>query len=111
MNLSMFLVGALVCLPSLFFSGPIITGSVTPLAILGLSHLGGVTAIGFLLQALAMRKLSALVATIIQSFMAILTVLWSAVLFKEPVTLWVIGGTIIFVIGILAVNIKGKAKA
>lgn len=111
LNYSMFLVGALVCLPFLPAGGALLTGTPTPLSVLGMLELGMVTAVGFLLQALAMKRVSALIATIIQSSMSILTILWSAVLFHEPVTGWVIGGTVIFVIGILAVNLRKGKKA
>ncbi|MDD6789043.1 MAG: DMT family transporter [Lachnospira sp.] len=110
-NYSMFLVGALVCLPFLPVGGPIMTGSPTPLSLLGMLELGMVTAVGFLLQALAMKRVSALIATIIQSSMAILTIFWSAVLFHEPVTGWVIGGTAVFFAGILIVNLRKEKKA
>ncbi len=110
-NYSMFLVGALVCLPFLPVGGPLMTGSPTPLSVLGMLELGMVTAVGFLLQALAMKRVSALIATIIQSSMAILTIFWSAVLFHEPVTGWVIGGTAVFFAGILAVNLRREKKA
>ena len=110
-NYSMFLVGALVCLPFLPVGGPIMTGSPTPLSLLGMLELGMVTAVGFLLQALAMKRVSALIATIIQSSMAILTIFWSSVLFHEPVTGWVIGGTAVFFAGILTVNLRREKKA
>ena len=110
-NYSMFLVGALVCLPFLPVGGPLMTGSPTPLSVLGMLELGMVTAVGFLLQALAMKRVSALIATIIQSSMAILTIFWSAVLFHEPVTGWVIGGTAVFFAGILIVNLRKEKKA
>ena len=110
-NYSMFLVGALVCLPFLPVGGPLMTGSPTPLSVLGMLELGMVTAVGFLLQALAMKRVSALIATIIQSSMAILTIFWSAVLFHEPVTGWVIGGTAVFFAGILTVNLRKEKKA
>lgn len=110
-NYSMFLVGALVCVPFLPVGGPLMTGSPTPLSVLGMLELGMVTAVGFLLQALAMKRVSALIATIIQSSMAILTIFWSAVLFHEPVTGWVIGGTAVFFAGILTVNLRREKKA
>lgn len=111
LNYSMFIVGALVCLPFLPAGGPLLTGTPSALPVFGMLELGTITAVGFLLQALAMKRVSALIATIIQNSMSILTILWSALLFHEPVTGWVVGGTLIFVIGTLIVNLQEGKKA
>lgn len=111
LNYSMFIVGAIVCLPFLPAGGPLITGTPSALPVLGMLELGTITAVGFLLQALAMKRVSALIATIIQNSMSILTILWSALLFHEPVTGWVVIGTLIFVVGILIVNLREGKKS
>ncbi|MGI5990605.1 MAG: DMT family transporter [Lachnospiraceae bacterium] len=103
---SMFLIGAIVCLPFIPAGGKVVTGTFTPVSLLGILYLGMTTSIGFLLQALSLKNVSALIVTIIQSSMSILAILWSAILFHEPVTGWVVGGTLTFVIGILIVNIR-----
>ena len=106
MNVSMFIYGALVCLCTIPFTMPAMTGSFGPLPAIGILTLGCCTGIGFLLQALAMRSVSVLIATVIQSSMSILSIFWSAVLYHDNVSIYAVIGTCIFVVGIL-LQIKG----
>lgn len=106
MNVSMFIYGALVCLCTIPFTMPAMTGSFGPLPAIGILTLGCCTGIGFLLQALAMRSVSVLIATVIQSSMSILSIFWSAVLYHDNVSIYAVIGTCIFVVGILLINIR-----
>lgn len=88
------------------FTMPAMTGSFGPLPAIGILTLGCCTGIGFLLQALAMRSVSVLIATVIQSSMSILSIFWSAVLYHDEVSIYAVIGTCIFVVGILLINIR-----
>ena len=49
--------------------------------------------------------------TIIQSMNVLLTLLWSVLFFHDPVTGYIIAGTVVFLIGMILVNWKPKRPA
>lgn len=109
LNLSMFALSAVVTAIPLPFTAEF-TGEFRISALFGLMMLGLVTCAAFILTAEAMKKLPVFLVTVIQSMNVLLTLLWSVLFFHEPVTLWIIGGTLIFAVGMILVNLKKKAK-
>ena len=106
MNTSMFIFGWLTTLFVLVPSGPHITGSTSFPAILCILLLGGITCVGFLLQGAALKTVPILIATIIQSSTVILTIIWGVLFYGDPLSVYMIAGTALFLVGILAVNLK-----
>ena len=137
-NLSMFLVGGVICLVAVLFTDrtaqaassvisaaptlsaasaspgisgiPGIIGPVTGPVLVSISMLGGITGVGFLLQAAALKKIPIFMVTVIQSSTVILSLVWAVLFFHEPVTRYIVAGTLVFFMGILLVNIKGKSR-
>lgn len=110
MNFSMFFVGTLgsgALLParpaSELVSGFHSGGLLCALA------LGAITGLGFLLIAEAMKKVPLVLVTVIQSSTVILTLVWGVIFFHEPMSLCIVGGTVIFIIGMLMINLHGSA--
>lgn len=109
LNSSMFTFGWLATLIVLIPTGPHMTGPANAAGIICMLILGAITCVGFLLQAAALKTIPVLVATIIQSSTVILTILWGVLFYGDPISGWVISGTIMFVGGILAINLRKKA--
>ena len=108
MNTSMFIYGWLVCLLVLIPTGSHTRGPANLPAILSVLLLGAITCVGFLLQGAALRTVPVLAATIIQSSTVILTILWGVLFYGDPLTGYVICGTVLFLTGILMVNLKPR---
>ena len=129
-NLSMFLISSVICLAAVLFekrpaqaagaaafaaapdiSGiPGIIGPVTVPVLSAAVMLGAITGVGFLLQAAALKKIPVFLVTVIQSSTVILSLLWAVLFFHEPVTRYIVAGTLVFFTGIILVNIKGKGR-
>ncbi len=109
LNLSMLLLGAVITGAALPFRGEF-TGPFNWGALFGLCMLGVITGIAFTLSAQAMKTVPVFVVTVCQSMNVLLTLLWSVLFFHEPVTPWIIGGTVVFVIGMVLVNVKGRGE-
>ena len=63
---------------------------------------------GFLLQAAAVKTVPLLSATIIQSSSVILNIAWGVLFYGDPLTVYVIAGSAMFLAGILLVNLPDK---
>ncbi|MBQ9643310.1 MAG: DMT family transporter [Lachnospiraceae bacterium] len=115
-NLSMFLIGSVITLVVLLLADkpvqpgmiPGVIGPITGPALFSTTLLGAITGIGFLLQAAALKKIPVFMVTVIQSSTVILSLVWAVLFFHEPVTRYIVAGTLIFFMGILMVNIKGR---
>ena len=110
LNLSMFLAASAILGVSLPFTAEL-TGDFVWTALFGLVALGVVTGIGFILAAEAMKTVPLFLVTIIQSMNVLLTIVWSVLIFHDPVTGWVILGTAIFVVGMVMVNLKERQRS
>ena len=106
MNASMFTYGLAVTCFVLVPTRPHINGQMTPVGVLCVVILGIITCVGFLLQAEAIKTVPLLIATIIQSSTVILTVLWGVLFYGDPVTGYVIAGTLLFLSGIVLINLS-----
>ncbi len=109
MNLSMFTVAAVITALPIPVTGEIYTGFQLP-AFLALVAFGLVSGVCFLLVAEAIKTVPLFMVELIQSITVPLSLLWGILFYNEPVTSWIIGGTVVFLIGMLAVNLKLPAK-
>ena len=65
----------------------------------------GITGIGFYLNAQAIPLVPFYMVGTIQSMMVIFAIMWGVVFFHETVTLYVIGGTVVFMAGLIGLQI------
>ena len=107
LNLSMFALSACITAVPLPITAEF-TGAFSVKALFGLMMLGMVTCAAFIISAEAMKTIPVFVVTVIQSMNVILTLVWAVVFFHEPVTAWIIGGTLVFVCGMVLVNRKKR---
>ncbi|MDC3417598.1 DMT family transporter [Aquibacillus salsiterrae] len=110
MNLSIFLWCSLLTtlpLPTQFtYSGEM--SGVTVIAITGL---GLITGISFIIYSKALQRVSFLVAGILVNTSVLFTLLWSWLFYNEPITLYVILGSVLFLIGMSLLSIPQPRRA
>ena len=109
MNLSMFLIACGICALPLPFRGSI-TWEWRWEAVVSILVLGIITGIGFLMTAEAMKTIPLFMVTVIQSTTVVFSLLWAVLFFKEPVTEYIVGGTLVFIAGMLLINLKAKKR-
>lgn len=101
-NLFMFSLAAV-----LAFLIPAAQGTVLPSAtpnfacIAAIIWFGFVTGIGYFLNAKAIPLVPFRMVAPLQSTMVFLAIAWGILFFHEPISVWIVGGTILFVIGIV----------
>ena len=105
MNASMFTFGWLTTLLVLIPTVPHATGAVNISGTISMLLLGIITCVGFLLQAAGIRTVPLLIATIIQSSSTVLTILWGVLFYHDPISRYVVLGTVFFMTGIVLVNL------
>ena len=105
MNASMFTFGWLTTLLVLIPTVPHATGAVNISGTISMLLLGIITCVGFLLQAAGIRTVPLLIATIIQSSSTVLTILWGVLIYHDPISRYVVLGTVFFMTGIVLVNL------
>ena len=71
---------------------------------------GFVTGIGFYLNAKAIPLVPFRMVALLQSTMVFFALAWGILFFHEPVSLWIISGTVLFVTGIVVMQHKEKPK-
>lgn len=107
LNNNMFIIGSFCTLGILpLMDGPV-TGIRIPAAAAMLA-LGAITATGFLLQAEALKTVPIFSATVVQSSTVILSLVWAALLYRETITGYAVAGTLLFLTGMLCVNLTPK---
>ncbi len=107
MNLSVFLVGALIAaVPMGMEVGEFSSFRLSSL--LALIGLGIITGGAFLLVAKSLKKLSLVVSGMIQNSCAIFALIWAAIFWHEPITAYVIIGTVVFLCGLVFINVSPK---
>ena len=85
--------------------------------IAGILVFGFITGIGFYLNARAILLVPFYMVPIIQSTMAIFAILWGVLFFHEKISIYIIGGTVMFITGLIGLQLKAfnkkqpKAKA
>lgn len=108
-NLSIFMVSAV--LAALPLIGPTAGGSLAGVrpdlaCVLAIILFGFITGIGFVLNAKAIPLVPFYMVPIIQSTMAVFTILWGVLFFHETISGWIVGGTALFFIGLVGLQIK-----
>ena len=84
----------------------------SPLCILAVILFGMSTGIGYYLNAKAIPLVPFYMVGTIQNTMVIFAILWGALFFHEAITIYVIGGTALFLAGLLGLQLhKSKASA
>lgn len=112
-NLTMFAISAVVSLfPTI---GPTLDGALVGIqpdaaCILALISYGFITGIAFYINAKAIPLVPFYMIPIIQSTMVIFAILWGVLFFHETVTVYVIVGSLIFLLGIIGLQLSGGIK-
>jgi drug/metabolite transporter (DMT)-like permease len=113
MNFSVFFWASLMmALPIPIQSGGI-TGPVTGWAWAALGALGLITGLSFYWFTEAIRRVAFPVAIIISNSSVLFTILWSYLFYKDPISGYILVGTLIFIIGLLVLNMplaKSRVK-
>lgn len=104
MNLSVFFVSTLLVTAPIPIQSEGFVGPVTAWAVGALVLLGIITGLSFFWFAEAIKRVSFAVVAIVGNSTVLFALLWSYLFFKEPMTLYLIGGTVIFIAGILLLN-------
>lgn len=88
-----------------------LTGVTPDLAcILAIICFGFITGIGFYLNAKAIPLVPFYMVPVIQSTMTVFSITWGVLFFHEPISIYIIGGSAAFLIGIIGLQLT-KAKA
>lgn len=104
MNLSVFFVSTLVVTAPIPIQSEGIIGPVTAWAIGAMVLLGIITGLSFFWFAEAIKRVPFAVIAIVSNSAVLFTLLWSYLFFQEPITLYLMAGTVIFIAGILLLN-------
>ncbi len=78
--------------------------------VLAIAVFGFITGIGFYLNAKAIPLVPFYMVPVIQSMMAVFAIVWGVLFFQEPISVYIIGGTAAFLIGLIGLQLT-KAKA
>lgn len=109
MNFSMFVWCSIISAAPLPMYGEL-TGEVRLWPVVSLILLGAITAFSFYFFAQALRKVSLTVASIFNNASVIFTLIWAWLFFNEPITLYTMTGTFLFVVGMIIVNVPQRRK-
>lgn len=112
-NLTMFSISAVLALiPTVppTMSGALVGVRPDLPCILAMMAFGFITGIAFYLNAKAIPLVPFYMIPIIQSTMAIFAILWGILFFHEPVSVYVVVGTLMFIFGIIGLQVSGGAK-
>lgn len=111
MNLSVFLVSTIiVAAPVPVYSHGFI-GPVSVWAWVSLILLGIITGLSFFWFAEAIKKVPFMIVALVGNSMVFFAVLWAYLFFRDPITIYIIGGTLIFVAGFLLLNFPLRRKS
>ena len=111
-NLCMFSMAAAVSLLFPLGRGEILPAAVPDLkCILAILYFGFVTGIGFYLNAKAIRLIPFHMVALLQTTMVFFALAWGILFFREPISLWIIMGTLLFVTGMVVLQVSPRPKA
>ena len=108
-NLVMFSMASLLAL-----FPPALQGNLAPVSppdlkcITAILYFGFVTGIGFYLNAKAIPLVPFQMVALLQSTMVLFALIWGFLFFREPITGWIIGGALLFVLGIVCIHHRGR---
>lgn len=104
MNFSMFMLSTLFTAIPLPFTAHY-SDSFNPLSLVALIVLGAITGISFYIYVKALKKVPFIIAIMISNSGVILSMIWAKLFFDDPITHIAIAGTIVFLSGIILLNI------
>lgn len=110
MNFSVFLVSTLIVAVPVPIQSHGFTGPVTVWAWGALVLLGIITGLSFFWFAEAIKRVPFMVVAIVGNSTVLFAILWSYLFFHDPITIYIIGGTVIFVAGFLLLNVPSPRK-
>ncbi|WP_163536180.1 DMT family transporter [Gracilibacillus sp. YIM 98692] len=87
------------------------TGEFSGISILAIAILGLITGISFIIYAKALQRVSFLLAAILGNTSVLFTLFWSWLFYDEPITLYVMSGSLLFLIGISLLSLPGAKIA
>ncbi|RKP51496.1 DMT family transporter [Cohnella endophytica] len=104
MNLSVFLMSTVIVAVPIPIQSHGFTGPITAWAWGALMLLGVITGLSFFWFAEAIKRVPFAVVAIVGNCTVLFAILWSYLFFRDPITVYIIVGTFIFVVGILLLN-------
>ena len=112
-NLTMFSIAAVVSLiptvqPTL--NGALVGVQPSAMCILGIVGYGFITGIAFYINAKAIPLVPFFMIPIIQSTMALFGIMWGVLFFHESISVWIVCGTAMFILGIVGLQLADRAK-
>lgn len=105
MNFSVFLVSTVIVSLPIPVQSDGIAGPVTFGACAALVLLGVITGLSFFWFAEAIKKVPFAVVAIVGNCTVLFSILWAYVFFRDPITVYIIGGTLVFVAGFVILNL------
>ncbi|MDQ6423579.1 DMT family transporter [Paenibacillus sp. LHD-117] len=108
MNLSVFFASTLIVSAPLPFQSQEFIGPSTPWAWGALVLLGVITGLSFFWFAEAIKRVPFAVVAIVGNSTVLFMLLWSYLFFQEPMTVYLLAGTLIFLAGLLLLNFPMK---
>lgn len=110
-NLCMFAIAAAISFLVPLFRHSIIPASLPDIrCVIAILFYGFVTGIGFYLNAKAIPLVSFQMVALLQSTMVFFSLAWGVLFFQEPITGWIISGTLMFVLGIVLMQHRPQKK-
>ncbi|WP_276353130.1 DMT family transporter [Cohnella caldifontis] len=104
MNLSMFCLSTLVVTIPIPIQSHGFTGPMTAWAWGALVLLGAITGLSFFWFAEAIKRVPFAAVAILGNCTVLFTIVWARLFFRDPITLYLIGGTLLFIAGFLLLN-------
>ena len=106
-NLFMFSVAAVMAFFVPLGEGRVMPAGIpSPAAITAIAFFGFITGIGFYLNARAIPLVPFQMVALLQSTMVFFSIGWGILFFHEPVSIWIITGTLLFVTGIVLTQLR-----
>lgn len=106
MNLSVFMVSTLIVAVPMPMQSHSVIGPITVWACGALVLLGVITGLSFFWFAEAIKRVPFTVVAVVGNSTVLFAILWSYLFFNDPITIYIIVGTLIFVAGIILMNFK-----
>ncbi len=110
MNFSVFLWCSLLMALPLPIQSQGFVGSSTALAWLAIVLLGLITGLSFYWFTEAVRRVPFPMIVIISNCSVLFSILWSYLFFREPITLYILAGTFVFIVGLLILNLPSRRQ-
>ncbi len=106
-NLFMFSIAAVMAFFVPLGEGRVMPAGIpSPAAITAIAFFGFITGIGFYLNARAIPLVPFQMVALLQSTMVFFSIGWGILFFHEPVSIWIITGTLLFVTGIVLTQLR-----